>query len=54
MCEGWSLEIGMAFHVRWFAEAVAVIRQGGSRRSIHLRSVNFWSGTLRCTASKNY
>ncbi len=34
-------------------ETVAVSRQGGSRRSIRLGWVNFWSGKLRCTESKN-
>ena len=51
MCEGWSFEIGVLS--RRFAKPLAVKRQDGSRRSIQLRSVNFWSGKLRCTESKN-
>jgi integrase len=42
------------FTAPWFVETAAVSRQGGSRRSIHLRSVNFWSGKLRCAESKNW
>src|ERR1700740_3249017 len=41
------------FTAQWFVETVAVSRQGGSRRSIHVRSVNFWSGKPRCAESKN-
>jgi hypothetical protein len=53
MCEGWSLEIGMAFH----GSVVRRDRRGEPARwiasIIHLRSVNFQSGKLRCTGSKN-
>jgi hypothetical protein len=48
------LKSAWRFTAQWFVETVAVSRQGGSHRSIHLRSVNFWSGKLRCTESKNW
>jgi hypothetical protein len=33
---------------------VAAVRQLGSHQSIRLRSVNFWSGKLRCSEPKNW